>query len=145
MADQSLSALIEDLDARGLLETTLVVAMGEFGRTPKINKNGGRDHWPDCYTVLLAGGGVHGGAVHGASDRNGAYPARDPVTPADLAATIFWRFGIDPSSEIHDLNGRPARRRRQAPAVAIHVTEYGSGGGVVRFDQLSTRKGRDSP
>ncbi len=78
MADQSLSALIEDLDARGLLETTLVVAMGEFGRTPKINKNGGRDHWPDCYTVLLAGGGVHGGAVHGASDRSGAYPRATP-------------------------------------------------------------------
>ncbi len=109
LADQSLSALIEDLDARGLLDTTLVVAMGEFGRTPTINKNGGRDHWPDCYSVLLAGGGVHGGAVFGASDRTGAYPARDPVTPADLAATIFWRFGIDPSSEIHDLTGRPWR------------------------------------
>jgi hypothetical protein len=109
LADQSLSALIEDLDARGLLESTLVVAMGEFGRTPKINPNGGRDHWPDCYTVLLAGGGVKGGAVFGASDRSGAFPARDPVSPADLAATIFWRFGIDPSSEIHDLTGRPWR------------------------------------
>lgn len=109
LADQSLSALIEDLDVRGLLDTTLVVAMGEFGRTPKINMNGGRDHWPDCYTVLLAGGGVHGGEVFGASDRSGAYPAKDPVTPADLAATIFWRFGIDPSSEVHDLTGRPWR------------------------------------
>jgi len=109
LADQSLSALIEDLDARGLLDTTLVVAMGEFGRTPRINKDGGRDHWPDCYTVLLAGGGVRGGAVFGASDRTGAYPDKDPVTPADLAATIFWRFGIDPSSEIHDLTGRPWR------------------------------------
>ena len=109
LADQSLSALIEDLGERGLLDTTLVVAMGEFGRTPTINKNGGRDHWPDCYTVLLAGGGVRGGAVFGASDRTGAYPAKDPVTPADLAATIFWRFGIDPSSEIHDLTGRPWR------------------------------------
>ncbi len=74
LADQSLSALIEDLDARGLLDTTLVVAMGEFGRTPKINENGGRDHWPDCYTVLLAGGGVNGGSVFGASDRSGAFP-----------------------------------------------------------------------
>jgi hypothetical protein len=109
LADQSLSALIEDLDARGLLDTTLVVAMGEFGRTPTINKQGGRDHWPDCYSVLLAGGGVHGGAVFGASDRTGAFPARDPVTPADLAATIFWRFGIDPATEIHDLTGRPWR------------------------------------
>jgi hypothetical protein len=108
-ADQSLSALIEDLDARGLLESTLVVAMGEFGRTPKINRQGGRDHWPDCYTVLFAGGGVAGGAVYGSSDRIGAYPADDPVTPGDLAATIFWRFGIDPATEIHDQTGWPHR------------------------------------
>ena len=106
-ADQSLSALIEDLDTRGLLESTLVVAMGEFGRTPRINDEAGRDHWPDCYTVLLAGGGVRGGAVYGASDRLAAYPATDPVTPADLAATIFWRFGFDPQTEIHDQQGRP--------------------------------------
>ena len=109
LADQSLSALIEDLDQRGLLDSTLVVAMGEFGRTPKINADGGRDHWPDCYTVLLAGGGVRGGATFGASDRLGAFPALDPVTPADLAATIFWRFGIDPATEIHDRTGRPWR------------------------------------
>lgn len=121
LADQSLSALIEDLDARGLLDTTLVVAMGEFGRTPKINTNGGRDHWPDCYSVLLAGGGVHGGAVFGASDRSGAFPARDPVTPADLAATIFWRFGIDPSSEIHDLTGRPWRIADGQPLRSLFV------------------------
>ena len=109
LADQSLSALIEDLDQRGLLDSTLVVGMGEFGRTPKINADGGRDHWPDCYTVLLAGGGVRGGATYGASDRLGAFPAADPVTPADLAATIFWRFGIDPATEIHDRTGRPYR------------------------------------
>jgi len=108
-ADQSLSALIEDLDERGLLESTLVVAMGEFGRTPKINGDSGRDHWPDCYSVLLAGGGIRGGRIFGSSDRIGAFPATDPVTPADLAATIFWRFGIDPMSEIHDLTGRPWR------------------------------------
>jgi hypothetical protein len=107
--DQGMSALIEDLDARGLLDSTLVIAVGEFGRTPRINANAGRDHWPDCYTVFLAGGGVRGGYVHGASDRIGAYPALDPVTPADLAATIFWRFGIDPATEIHDLTGRPYR------------------------------------
>src|SRR5713226_6522868 len=107
--DQALSALVEDLDARGLLDSTLVVALGEFGRTPKINKSGGRDHWPDCYSVLLAGGGVTGGAVYGSSDRLGAYPASNPVTPGDLAGTIFWRFGIDPSSEIHDQTGRPHR------------------------------------
>jgi hypothetical protein len=109
LADQSLSALIEDLDGRGLLETTLVVAMGEFGRTPRINAEGGRDHWPDCYTVLMAGGGVRGGAVYGASDRIGAFPSVDPVTPGDLAATIFWRFGLDPAGEVHDRAGRPHR------------------------------------
>jgi uncharacterized protein (DUF1501 family) len=108
-ADRALAALIEDLDARGLLDSTLIVAMGEFGRTPRINGDGGRDHWPDCSTVLLAGGGVCGGAVYGASDRSGAYPALDPVTPGDLAATIFWRFGIDPAAEIHDQTGRPHR------------------------------------
>ncbi|MFO0799475.1 MAG: DUF1501 domain-containing protein [Gemmataceae bacterium] len=107
--DQGLSALIEDLDARGLLDSTLVVAMGEFGRTPRVNRDGGRDHWPDCYTVLFAGGGVTGGAVYGASDRLGAYPARDPVTPGDLAATIFWRFGLDPAAEVFDQAGRPHR------------------------------------
>ena len=109
LADQSLSTLILDLEDRGLLDSTLVVAMGEFGRTPKINKEGGRDHWPDCYSVTLAGGGVRGGTVYGSSDRLGSYPATDPVTPADLAATIFWRFGIDPASEVHDLTGRPHR------------------------------------
>jgi uncharacterized protein (DUF1501 family) len=83
--------------------------MGEFGRTPKINGEGGRDHWPHCYTVLLAGGGVTGGAVYGASDRIGAYPAADPVTPGDLAATIYWRFGLDPAAEIRDPTGRPHR------------------------------------
>ncbi len=105
--DRGFSTLIEDLDARGLLESTLVIGLGEFGRTPRINTNAGRDHWPDCYSILLAGGGVRGGLVHGASDRFAAYPVRDPVTPADLAATIYWRVGIDPSSEIHDLQGRP--------------------------------------
>ncbi len=106
-ADRALSALIEDLDERGLLDTTLVVALGEFGRTPQINSNAGRDHWPDCYCAVLAGGGVKGGYVHGASDAIGAYPALDPVTPADLAATIYWRFGIDPATLIYDPTGRP--------------------------------------
>jgi len=106
-ADQALAALIADLDERGLLDSTLVVATGEFGRTPVINANAGRDHWPDCYTVLLAGGGVVGGAIHGASDASGAFPARDPVSPADLAATLYWRFGIDPRTHIHDRTGRP--------------------------------------
>jgi hypothetical protein len=108
-ADQGLSALVEDLDQRGFLDSTLVVVMGEFGRTPKINAKGGRDHWPDCYTVVLAGGRAHGGAVYGASDKMGAYPDRDPVTPADLAATILWRFGIDPAHEVRDRTNRPFR------------------------------------
>jgi hypothetical protein len=108
-SDQALSALLEDLDVRGLLDTTLVLALGEFGRTPRINPSGGRDHWPDCYTVLLAGGGVRGGTIYGASDRIGAYPALDPVTPADLAATVCWRFGFDPDTELRDQTGRPFR------------------------------------
>lgn len=107
--DQSLSALIEDLDDRGMLDSTLVVALGEFGRTPKINGNAGRDHWPACYTILLAGGGIRGGTVYGSSDRIGAYPATNPTTPADLAATIYWRFGIDPRTEVHDATARPHR------------------------------------
>jgi hypothetical protein len=114
-ADQALSGLIEDLGQRGLLDSTLVVALSEFGRTPKINSSAGRDHWPDCYTALLAGGGVAGGAVHGASDKIGAYPADDPVTPADIAATIFWRFGIDPATEVADQTGRPFRLTEGEP------------------------------
>ena len=106
-AETALAALIGDLEERGLLESTLIVATGEFGRTPQINNNAGRDHWPDCYTVLLAGGGVQGGAIHGASDAIGAYPAKDPATPADLAATIYWRFGFDPAQHIRDQLGRP--------------------------------------
>jgi hypothetical protein len=117
--DQAFSAFIEDLEARGLLESTLVVAMGEFGRTPKINPNGGRDHWPDCYTAVLAGGGVRGGVVHGASNRIGAYPARDPVTPGDLAATIFWRFGIEPTMEVRDQTDRPFRLADGQPLMPL--------------------------
>jgi hypothetical protein len=106
--DQGFSALIEDLADRGLLESTLVVVTGEFGRTPRINANAGRDHWPDCYSVVLAGGGVAAGSTYGTSDRSGAYPLTDAVTPGDLAATLFWRFGIDAGHEIHDPLGRPS-------------------------------------
>jgi hypothetical protein len=108
-ADQSLAALIDDLDQRGLLASTLVVALAEFGRTPLINRNAGRDHWPDCFSIVLAGGGVRGGAVYGSSDRIGGHPASDPVTPGDLAATLYWRFGIDPAAEVRDVAGRPYR------------------------------------
>jgi hypothetical protein len=119
IADRSLSALIEDLDQRGLLESTLVVATGEFGRTPRINRNGGRDHWPDCYSILLAGGGIQGGTILGASDRHGAFPATDPVSPADLAATIYWRFGIDPAAQIRDHIGRPFKLADGAPLAQL--------------------------
>jgi uncharacterized protein (DUF1501 family) len=118
-SDQAFSALIEDLEAHGLLDSTLVVAMGEFGRTPKVNRTAGRDHWPDCYTAVLAGGGVHGGAVYGASDRIGAYPAADPVTPGDLAATVLWRFGIDPTAEVRDQTARPFRLAEGEPLTRL--------------------------
>ncbi len=114
-ADRAFSALIEDLAARGLLDSTLVVALAEFGRTPRINKSAGRDHWPDCYSMVWAGGGVQGGAVHGASDKMAAYPAADPVTPGDLAATLFWRLGLDPAAEVRDLTGRPYRLAEGEP------------------------------
>jgi hypothetical protein len=105
--DLGFSALLEDLDGRGLLDETLVVCLGEFGRTPKINNNAGRDHWAACNSVVLAGGGVRPGQVHGASDRIAAYPATAPVSPDDLAATIYHFLGIHPHSELRDRLGRP--------------------------------------
>jgi hypothetical protein len=93
--DQGLSTLLDDLHRRGLLATTLVVVTGEFGRTPRINPSGGRDHWPQCFSVLLAGGGVPGGAVVGASDNHGAYPAVRPVRVPELAATLYRLMGIN--------------------------------------------------
>ena len=118
-SDRAFSALIEDLETRGLLASTLVVAVGEFGRTPRINATAGRDHWPNCYSAVLAGGGVIGGAVFGGSDRNGSSPRSDPCTPADLSATIFSRFGIDPELEIRDQLGRPYRISDGKPIDAI--------------------------
>jgi hypothetical protein len=108
-ADRGFAALIDDLTARGLLDSTLVVAMGEFGRTPRINGTAGRDHWPHCFSAVLAGGGVRGGMLYGSSDKLGARPEADGVTPGDLAATILWRFGLDPSAEVPGLDGRPYR------------------------------------
>jgi hypothetical protein len=92
--DMAYSSLLEDLSRRGLLDTTLVVAMGEFGRTPKINPSGGRDHWPRCWTILMAGGGVKGGQIYGSSDRIGAEPRDNPVTLAMVEATISHAMGI---------------------------------------------------
>lgn len=107
MTNQTLPTLIEDLEQRGLLATTLVVWVGEFGRSPRINKLEGRDHWPQCYTALLAGAGVKHGHIFGSSDRQGAYPASDPVRPEDLSATLFALLGIDPRSELRDALNRP--------------------------------------
>ncbi|MGH7201851.1 MAG: DUF1501 domain-containing protein [Planctomycetaceae bacterium] len=107
--DLALSALLDDLKDRSLLDETLIVVMGEFGRTPKLNTQGGRDHWPRFFSVLLAGGGVVGGQVIGASDAVGESPADRPVTPADLAATIYTLLGIDPQLELHTSDGRPVR------------------------------------
>jgi uncharacterized protein (DUF1501 family) len=105
--DLGYSALLEDLAQRGLLDETLVVWMGEFGRTPRINGAGGRDHWGHVFSVALAGGGVQGGRVYGASDRSGGQPRDGRVQPQDLTATLFHCLGIDPHAEIHDALGRP--------------------------------------
>ncbi len=105
--DLALSALLTDLSERGLLDETLVVVMGEFGRTPKLNTSAGRDHWPRVFSVVLAGGGVRGGQVIGASDRIGESPTDRPVTPSDLARTIYTLLGVDPSRELHTPDGRP--------------------------------------
>lgn len=109
MSDQTVPTLISDLESRGLLQDTLVLWMGEFGRGPQIgDRDGkGRGHWPDCYTVMMAGGGVRGGKIFGQSDAKGAYPAADPVGPEDIAATLYWALGIDPASEVLDTQGRP--------------------------------------
>ena len=107
MTDQTLPTLLNDLDNRGLLDETLVVWVGEFGRTPKINDNVSRDHWPQCYTALLAGGGIRGGAVYGTSDEYAAYPVQNPVRPDDLAATMYHLLGIDPHTEVYDRADRP--------------------------------------
>ncbi|MBM3982784.1 MAG: DUF1501 domain-containing protein [Planctomycetes bacterium] len=106
-ADRGFAALLADLDARGLLSETLVVWMGDMGRTPKINRDAGRDHWSFCYSVVLAGAGVAGGTVYGSSDRLASYPSTNPVSPADLAATIYHLLGIDPRGEITDQQARP--------------------------------------
>jgi hypothetical protein len=107
--DQALAALVGDLSERGLLDETLVIAMGEFGRTPKLNTSAGRDHWPRVFSVVLAGGGVKGGQVVGASDRIGESPADRAVTPADLARTVYTLLGVDPSRELHTPDGRPVQ------------------------------------
>jgi hypothetical protein len=107
--DHGFATLVADLFDRGLLDETLVIAMGEFGRTPKLNTRGGRDHWPRVFSVVLAGGGIRGGIVVGRSDDIGESPADRPVTPADLAHTIYRLLGVDPSLEMHTADGRPVQ------------------------------------
>jgi uncharacterized protein (DUF1501 family) len=107
MMDRAFSALVTDLEVRGLLDETLVVWFGEFGRTPKFNGNGGRDHWGHVFSLALAGGGIRGGVVYGASDRNGAYPSDGRVEPRDLIATVFRCLGYEPDTEMRDTEGRP--------------------------------------
>lgn len=115
-ADQAFDTLLDDLQSRGMLEDTLIVWSGEFGRTPRVGQSvvggagagrDGRDHWPHCFCTVLAGAGVRKGYVHGASDKYAAYPARDPVTSADLAATIYHLLGVDPATELRDNLDRP--------------------------------------
>ena len=107
--DRAYSALLEDLTQRGLLDETLVLMLGEFGRTPKINKDAGRDHWGACQSVVLAGGGVKGGMVYGESDAQAAYPTKDPVKPEDLIATGYHCLGLPPETLITDSENRPHR------------------------------------
>lgn len=105
--DRAFSALLTDLEMRGMLEETLIAVITDFGRTPKINKNGGRDHYPAVYSQILAGGGIRGGQVYGSSDVNGAKPATDPCSPADFHATVYQAMGIDSRAELHDRDNRP--------------------------------------
>jgi hypothetical protein len=116
--DRALWALLRDLEARGLLAETLVVCAGEFGRTPRVNAAAGRDHWSRAMAVLLAGGGLPGGAVHGATDARGTAPSRDACSPDDLAATIFQRLGIAPHHEVRSLSGRPVPVFREGTCLA---------------------------
>jgi hypothetical protein len=125
--DHAVSALLDDLKLRGLLDETLVVMTGEFGRTPRIgsstgnnNTPDGRDHWAAVFSALFAGAGVEGGRVVGASDRIGAYPASPPYTPADVAATIYDAFGVAPESEVRDRFGRPIRLCEGRPIAPLY-------------------------
>ncbi len=105
--DQAFSALLDDLSSRGMLDETLIVCLSEFGRTPKMNGRAGRDHWGHVFSVALAGGGIRGGQVHGASDKIGGHPKEGRVPPQDLLATVFHCLGYQPDTEVHDTLGRP--------------------------------------
>jgi arylsulfatase A-like enzyme len=127
MLDAGLPTLIADLDERGLLEETLVVAIGEFGRSPQRgvstsgndNSNDGRDHWPYCYTALVAGAGIRRGAVHGKSDQTGSAPIETPVHPMDLLATIYHSFGINPATMMYNHLNQPRELVKGTPVTAL--------------------------
>ena len=116
--DRALSALVEDLKDRGLLESTLVLTTGDMGRSPRVNGKAGRDHWPQCGFALLAGGGVKSGFVLGATDKQAGYPTSHLVSPGDLVATVYHQLGLDPEMTVPDQTGRP-----------VHVAH---GGSVIR-------------
>src|SRR5262249_695903 len=127
-ADQAMTALMEDLEQRGLLDQTLVIWTGEMGRTPRVGQSvvggagagrDGRDHWASCFTTVLAGGGITEGFVWGASDRYAAYPASNPTAPVDLVATVYHLLGIDPRQEVPDRQGRPHVLCEGSPIRAI--------------------------
>ncbi len=113
--DPGVAALLHDLDDRGMLDETLVLVLGEFGRTAVVNATAGRDHWATCYSALLAGGGIQGGRIHGASDKSGAYPQEGMVGPWDIAATLYQLMGIDPEAEYIDFQNRPMKVSRGTP------------------------------
>jgi hypothetical protein len=117
--DRACAALVQDLASRGLLDDTLVVIAGEFGRTPKINAKAGRDHWAGAFSVILAGSGMPGGRTFGATDRTGTHVVRDPVTPAELGTTILHALGLDPKSDVRTLDGRPWRISDAGPVVGL--------------------------
>ncbi len=115
--DQVLAALLKDLDDRGLLDSTIVMCAGEFGRTPKVNKNSGRDHWARSMACVLAGGGIKRGYAHGTTDASGMAPATEPVTPDDVASTIFHNLGIAPNTELQTPTGRPIQIFREGKVI----------------------------
>ena len=118
--DLALHALVTDLEASGQLDETLIVVAGEFGRTPRVTlKTAGREHWSNCFSVLLLGGGIRGGQVYGSSDKIAGYPENDPVTPGDLTATIYHCLGVDPHTEVLDQNDRPMRLSEGQPIAGL--------------------------
>jgi uncharacterized protein (DUF1501 family) len=116
--DCGFSAFIEDMDLRGLLADTLVVVLGEFGRTPKVNKDAGRDHWGPAASLLFAGAGVGRGKVIGATDKHGAYATRRPVSPADVAFTVYESVGVDPRRQLRTPDGRPVEILDQGETIS---------------------------